>query len=210
MVIGVSCNERYETVASMLFGSCWKAGAPISWSEKYKASLKSCGFLDGGGGGNDSHCFYFKSPALNMFFCSPPSTPAWCLVPYRFYRKNKHNITKPNWNIMQKYTYIHSNNVHVRIELIKVFTLEKSNQLQIGNQVFLQYQVPQLLHHEEPPGVNKRKKKWVDGNMQSICNINICNVLYVLYANIVIFTIEKPKSRTTKQRIENHEVKWQN
>lgn len=59
---------------------------------------------------------------------------------------------------MQKYTYIHSNNVHIRIELIKVFTLEKSNQLQIGNQVFLQYQVPQLLHHEEPPGVNKRKK----------------------------------------------------
>ena len=38
----------------------------------------------------------------------------------------------------------------------EIVAFEKSNQFQIGNQAFLQYQVPQQLHHEQLLGVNKK------------------------------------------------------
>lgn len=111
--------------------------------------LSHVGFLDGGGE-QAQLLFLFQDSCSQHALLFPPSTQAWCSVPSRFYRKNKQNRTKPNWNRMQTHINIHTNNVPLRTEEIEHFRFEKSNQLQVGNQAFPQYQVPQLLYHEEP------------------------------------------------------------
>lgn len=99
----------------------------------YKAPLKFCGISGWG-----VMAIY---SVLRLLFstCSPVPTIHQDLTLSAFQLLHTKLIEqRKNKDRIQTCTYIHSNNVPMRIREIKEFMCQKSNQVQIGNQEFLQ------------------------------------------------------------------------